>query len=157
MSQTYFDTIKKSYADVPVSSDGVETSSFLEATEGLIKLFDLLGSSAFTVVQNDMNGNVKKIRERLLARPMQADTLEHLVLDEAKEKNRTATGGLLWLNRGLSFTSQALRRSIDNPTEELSVSFTKAYEGTLRQYHSFVVRPVFSVGRHYCAYKMLML
>lgn len=34
-------------------------SQFLEATEGLIKLFDLLGNSAFVIVQNDMKGNVK--------------------------------------------------------------------------------------------------
>jgi hypothetical protein len=77
---TYFDTVKKvglclplaqissaltlfpshqSYADVPVTDKGVDTSAFLEATDGLIKLFDLLGNSAFAIVQNDMKGNVK--------------------------------------------------------------------------------------------------
>lgn len=39
--------------------DGVDTSQFLEATEGLVKLFDLLGNSAFIIVQNDMKGNIK--------------------------------------------------------------------------------------------------
>lgn len=83
----------QSFVDVPVSADGVDTLQFLEATEGLIKMFgassafatgassgqaeergeltrllacgggrpsraDLLGSTAFTIVQNDMNGNV---------------------------------------------------------------------------------------------------
>lgn len=48
----------QSYADVPLQG-GVDTDMFLEATEGLVKLFDLLGSSAFAVVQNDMNGNIK--------------------------------------------------------------------------------------------------
>ena len=46
---------------------------------------------------------------------------------------------------GLSFTSSALRRSVTNPSEELSTSFNSAYDGTLKKYHSFVVRPVFSV------------
>lgn len=46
---------------------------------------------------------------------------------------------------GLDFTAQALRRSIENPSEELSISFTNAYEKTLRKYHSIVVRPIFTV------------
>lgn len=33
-----------------------------------------------------------------------------------------------------------------NPTEELSVSFTKAYEQTLKKFHSFVVKPLFGVS-----------
>ncbi len=37
---------------------GVDTAAFLEACEGLVKLFDLLGNTAFKVVQNDMNGNI---------------------------------------------------------------------------------------------------
>lgn len=37
---------------------GVDTAAFLEACEGLVKLFDLLGNAAFKVVQNDMNGNI---------------------------------------------------------------------------------------------------
>jgi len=48
--------------------------------------------------------------------------------------------------RGLKFTCQGLRSSLSNPSEELSVSFTTAYGNTLKQYHSFLVRPVFAVG-----------
>ena len=46
---------------------------------------------------------------------------------------------------GLDFTLQSLERSEANPTEELSMSFTKGYEGTLRQYHGMLVRPIFAV------------
>ena len=49
----------KPYQNVPITEDGVATSEFIDATEGVVKLFDLLGSSAFAVVQNDMNGNIK--------------------------------------------------------------------------------------------------
>ncbi|WFD23672.1 hypothetical protein MEQU1_002366 [Malassezia equina] len=121
---TYFDTLRT----------GIATSEFIEATEGVVKLFDLLGSTAFAVVQNDMNGNIK-----------------HLVKNEGQpgDKKRTATEGLLWLLRGLDFTAQALRRSIENPSEELSVSFTNAYEKTLRKYHSMMVRPIFTA----CPYR----
>lgn len=48
---------RQSFADVP-TSPGVDTAAFLEASEGLVALFDLLGSSAFAVVQSDMNGNI---------------------------------------------------------------------------------------------------
>ena len=75
----YFETIKRSYTDVDIAN-GINTEQFLEATEGVVKLFgklsfwrsvsfqvrfltsccaDLLGSAAFSVVQNDMNGNIK--------------------------------------------------------------------------------------------------
>lgn len=50
------------------------------------------------------------------------------------------------LNRGLDFTCKALTINRENPSEELSVSFTKAYEQTLKKFHSFVVRPLFSVS-----------
>ncbi|GAA5896376.1 hypothetical protein JCM3775_001999 [Rhodotorula graminis] len=150
---TYFETVSKSFVDVPVSADGVDTLQFLEATEGLIKMFDLLGSTAFTIVQNDMNGNVTKIRTRYNAAPAQSQTLEQLVANEQGEKKRTATEGLLWLLRGLRFTQVALKRSQANKEEELAVSFTKAYEETLKKHHSFVVRPVFGLAMKACPYR----
>ncbi|KAL9555620.1 hypothetical protein MBANPS3_002277 [Mucor bainieri] len=156
---TYFDTLKRSYVDVDTSK-GIDTEQFLEATEGLVKLFDLLGSTAFSVVQNDMNGNIKKIRERFLSNPTANATLQDLMATEAPEKKRVATEGLLWLTRqvsccakGLDFTAQALRRSMDNPAEELNISFTKAYEATLRKHHNMIVRPLFSIAMKACPYR----
>ena len=35
---TYFDTLQRSYVDVDISN-GINTEQFLEATEGLVKLF----------------------------------------------------------------------------------------------------------------------
>jgi hypothetical protein len=108
---------------------------------------DILGNAAFTPVKADLTGNIKKVRERLLAHPGSSATLEALVANEGKpgDKTRTATQGLLWLVRGLKFTCQGLSHSLANPSEELSVSFTKAYEETLKQYHSMFVKPVFMV------------
>ena len=64
-----------------------------------MRLFDLLGSAAFTIVQNDMTGNITKIKARQQTHPAQCATLEQLVKGEATEKKRTATEGLLWLLR----------------------------------------------------------
>ncbi|KAK0552835.1 hypothetical protein OC846_001406 [Tilletia horrida] len=151
---TYFDTVSRSYADVK-TSPGIDTSEFLQASEGLVKLFDLLGNPAFSVVQNDLNGNIKKVRERLLATPEVSSTLQDLVHHEGKpgDKKRPATQGLLWLLRGLDFTAQALRRSTSNANEELAKSFGEAYTATLSQYHSFVIKPVFHLAMKACPYR----
>ncbi|RGB21618.1 glycolipid transfer protein domain-containing protein [Rhizophagus diaphanus] len=150
---TYFDNLQRNYTDVPITEDGIETIPFIEATNGLVKLFDLLGSKAFNVVQSDMNGNIVKIKNRYDADPTMSPTLEKLVINEQGEKKRTATEGLLWLKRGLEFTSVALRRSINDENEELTVSFTEAYGVTLRPFHSMFVRPIFGVAMKACPYR----
>lgn len=53
----------------------------------------------------------------------------------------------MWLVRGLSFTCKALQNAQANQSEELATAFTKSYEGTLKKYHNFVVKGVFSVRR----------
>lgn len=54
---------------------------------------------------------------------------------------------------GLDFTAQAIRRSIDNPTEELSDSFRTAYANTLKAFHSFMIKPLFSAAMSACPYR----
>ena len=49
------------------------------------------------------------------------------------------------MRRGLDFTAQGLKINQQNKDEELSVSFTKGYSNTLKKYHSFIVKPVFTV------------
>ncbi|KAL8780536.1 MAG: hypothetical protein Q9213_006432 [Squamulea squamosa] len=153
---TWFDTLKKSFVDVPVNSshdNAIPTSDFLEAAESLTTLFDLLGSIAFTPVKNDMIGNIKKVRDRQLAAPGDSFTIQSLVLGELKAKKHTAAEGLLWLVRGLDFTSQALRHTLQNPDTELATSFRTAYTGTLKAHHSFLIKPVFSAAMSATPYK----
>lgn len=146
---TFFDTLKGSFTNVPVDASknsAISTTEFLEASESLVTLFDVLGSVAFNPVKSDMTGNIKKIRDRQLAVPADSSTLQDLVKNELKEKKHTATEGLLWLTRGLDFTAQALRQNIDNSTEELSNSFRTSYSNTLKPHHSFIVKPIFSAA-----------
>jgi hypothetical protein len=148
----YLDTVK-SFADVTVTDTSIDTLEFLEASKGLVGLFDLLGSTAFSVVQSDLNGNIAKVRARYDAAPSLSGTLQQLVANEKGEKKRTATEGLMWLRRGLSFTCKALQFAQANQAEELSASFTKAYEGTLKKFHNFVVKGVFTVAMKACPYR----
>ncbi|KAJ7051821.1 glycolipid transfer protein domain-containing protein [Mycena amicta] len=136
-------TAKSSFADVD-TTNGVNTLEFLEASQGLVGLFDLLGSAAFSVVQNDLKGNIVKPLCR---------NFVHAMMLRRREKKRTATEGLLWLLRGLSFTCKALQNAQANKKEELSAAFTKSYENTLKKFHNFVVKGIFSVVMKACPYR----
>ncbi|EZF69506.1 hypothetical protein H105_07972 [Trichophyton soudanense CBS 452.61] len=153
---TWLDTMKRSFEDVPVdesSDNAISTTEFLEAAESLVKLFDILGSVAFTPVKNDLLGNIKKIRDRQLAAPAESETLQALVLNELKAKQHKATKGLVWLIRGLDFTAQAFSRNLATESEELASSFREAYTNTLKPHHSFVVKPIFSAAMSATPYR----
>lgn len=99
---TYFDNKKRRFDEVGVTAtagDAINTTEFLEASEALTGLFDVLGSVAFNPVKSDMNGNIKKVRDRQLASPVDSETLQDLVRNELKTKKHVATEGLLWLLR----------------------------------------------------------
>ncbi|KAJ6629458.1 glycolipid transfer protein [Mycena sp. CBHHK59/15] len=130
----YLETVK-SFADVEITDAGVNTLEFLEASQGLVGLFDILGSAAFSVVQNDLKGNITKVRARYDAAPELSGTLEKLVENEKGEKKRTATEGC------------------SNKSEELSAAFTKSYEDTLKKFHNFVVKGIFRVAMNACPYR----
>ncbi|KAI8825990.1 glycolipid transfer protein domain-containing protein [Fimicolochytrium jonesii] len=149
----FFESMQRSYVDVPVgANDYIDVQEFLEATESLTKLFDSMGA-AFGPVKSDLLGNVAKLRTRYTENPTKNKTLQELVITERAEGKKTATEGLLWLKRGLEFTSKGLRRNLNDKNEELNVSFTKAYEETLSKHHSFMVRPVFSLAMKACPYR----
>ncbi|WVQ81006.1 hypothetical protein IAT38_003113 [Cryptococcus sp. DSM 104549] len=153
----FFETITKSFTDVTITEQGVDTAEFLEAAENLVKIFGLFGNPAFVVVQNDLTGNIAKVRAYLASNPTSAATLESLLASEKanvpKAKDRVATDALMWLLRGLKFTALGLKFNLENPTEELSVSFTKGYEQSLKKYHGMMVRPVFYLAMKACPYR----
>ncbi|ORX44013.1 glycolipid transfer protein [Hesseltinella vesiculosa] len=138
---TYTDLITRSYQDVQLSP-GILTDQFLEATDGLVAMFDLFQAPAFSVVQNDIRGNVQKIRARYVLNTSAQHTLEALLalelLEPAKPK---ATEALLWL------------ASLLHPQQELATSFQLAYDSSLRPHHSFLVRPVFQLAMKSLPYR----
>ncbi|KAG8625740.1 hypothetical protein KVT40_006141 [Elsinoe batatas] len=153
---TFFDTLKKKFNQVPIDEsrgNAISTDEFLEAAESLTTLFDVLGSAAFTPVKSDMGGNIKKLKDRKLAAPLDSENLQDLVRNELKTKKHTATEGLLWLTRGLDFTAQSLRQNLSKPSEELSASFRAAYSNTLKPHHSFIIKPIFSAAMSATPYR----
>ncbi|KAJ2355803.1 hypothetical protein GGF43_002466 [Coemansia sp. RSA 2618] len=154
MSTTLEDLITRRFQDVTVSEAGdINTAEFLEAAEGVVKLFDVLDSAAFYPVKTDLSNNIKKVREKSLSKPADPtvyDTLQKIIVAEAKEGDRTATQGLLWLKRGLELTAMALKRNLENEKETLSESFTEAYNNTLKQFHGFIVKKMFGMAMIAC-------
>jgi len=144
---TFFNTCKRNFKDVPVVDGKINTTEFLEAAESVVLLFEVLGNTAFVPVQKDMTSNIKKIRDAQLARPASSGTLQEIVDSDPK-----AAEGLLWLNRGLEFTSLALRKNVDSD-EELSDSFTSSYVESLKKHHNMLVRGIFSVAMRACPYR----
>ena len=65
---------------------------------------------------------------------------------------RLAPTDLSWRS-GLDFTSQSLRKNVTNQNEELSSSFRAAYSDTLKPYHSFVIKPIFSAAMSATPYR----
>ncbi|KAF9457616.1 glycolipid transfer protein [Collybia nuda] len=141
----YFETVK-SFADVSVSENGIETESFLEAADGLVQMFDLLGSGIFGFVQTDIRNNIAGVRGRYDATPSISSTLEMLVKAESQESQKHGTPCLVRLTRGLSFTCQALENMQSDKSCELHVCFKKSYDTVLKHHHSFLVRSVVSVA-----------
>jgi hypothetical protein len=87
----------------------------------------------------------QKVRARYDETPTLSNTLEKLVENEKGEKKRKATEGLMWLLRGLQFTCKALQNAQADGSE-LVEAFGKSYEVTLKAFHNFLVKGVFSVG-----------
>lgn len=70
-------------------------------------------------------------------------TLQSLIQKEIESKQNIAKEALLWLKRALEFTCKGLELK---PDQEISASFTIAYQQTLSKYHSFLIRPIFSMA-----------
>ncbi len=59
---TYFDNGKRSFTQVPMNTskeNAISTSEYLEASEALTGLFDVLGQTAFSPIKKDMIQNIK--------------------------------------------------------------------------------------------------
>ncbi|KAH7891024.1 glycolipid transfer protein domain-containing protein [Phlebopus sp. FC_14] len=150
--QPYFETVK-SFADVPITESGIETVAFLDASDGLVKLFDLLGSGVFGFVQADIKGNIAGVRTRHQNTSAQSSTLENLVRSETSEGHRDGTSCLVRLTRGLMFLCKALQHMQNDPSIELHACFKRSYDEVLKHHHTFVVRSLAVVAVRAAPYR----
>ncbi|CAG8503983.1 1226_t:CDS:2 [Cetraspora pellucida] len=150
---TFFDNLTISYCDVPITEDGIDTITFLNATHELVKLLDIIGPEVFEFFRGEMNSNIKNIRERFEHNKSKNLTLEKLIKHDESEYKTKNIHNLVLLTRQIEFIAVGLRRSINDPNEELAVSFTESYKITLERHHNIVLRPIFRVAIKACPYR----
>ncbi|AWP15271.1 Glycolipid transfer protein [Scophthalmus maximus] len=131
----------------------VDTDLFLETVSHIPSFFDCLGSTVFSVIKSDINGNITKIRAVYLKDPAKYVTLQAIVEAErdahgAQWPKVGATLALMWLKRGLRFIQILLQSLADGERDEnnpnlIRVNITKAYEQALKKYHGWIVQKIF--------------
>lgn len=116
----------------------------------------MLGPTAFAPVKSDVNGNIKKLREKFAKDPEKFKTLQDIVESEIVENStkvkNSATDALLWLKRALQFIIVFLREVLTGE-EDLVKCAKKAYENSLKRYHGWMVQGVFSLAMKAVPYR----
>ncbi|KAH0835271.1 hypothetical protein AYO21_10696 [Fonsecaea monophora] len=151
--QTWFSLAKTQFTDVSVAADQqVSTQEFLDASECMTSIFDLMGSSLFKPMKQDLVFNIGRVRKRYQETPEASSTVQALVAAElALTSPHPACDGLIWLVRGLDFLSQALLTDLENLEEEncskeLADAFKTSYDMTLGPYHNTFIRLIFKAA-----------
>jgi hypothetical protein len=154
--KTWFENQKVQFNDVPISIDQeVSTTEFLEATESMTTIFDLLGSAVFTPIKQDLLFNVRRVHTRQQQAPEVSETLQSLVRAELSLKAQPATEGIIWIVRGLDFMTEVVMIEIQAAAsesalgchnKELASSFKESYEITLQPYHNTFIRLIFKTA-----------
>lgn len=142
---------------LPVPEDSrIETKSFLDAASEVVPFFDVLGPTAFAPVKSDINGNIKKLREKFAQDPEKFKTLQDIVESEIATETTTAknsaTDALLWLKRALQFIVVFLEEVLTGE-QDLVKCAKKAYEASLKRYHGWMVQGVFSLAMKAVPYR----
>ncbi|XP_072310096.1 glycolipid transfer protein-like [Eucyclogobius newberryi] len=143
--------------------NSLDTKLFLDAVSHLPAFIDCLGSKVFSVIKSDIIGNITKIRGVYEKDPQRYDTLQHILEAEREEHGAEwpkvgATLALMWLKRGLRFIQILLQSLADGEKDEnnpnlIRVSITKAYEGSLKRYHGWLVQKIFKAALLAAPYK----
>ncbi|KAJ7353920.1 hypothetical protein OS493_031367 [Desmophyllum pertusum] len=142
---------------LPIPEDTrIETKSFLDAASEVVPFFDVLGPTAFAPVKSDINGNIKKLREKFAKDPEKYKTLQGIVESEieegtTKEKN-SATDALLWLKRAMQFIIVFLEEVLKGEPDLVKCA-KKAYEGSLKKFHGWIVQGIFSLAMKAVPYR----
>ncbi|CAI8026676.1 Glycolipid transfer protein [Geodia barretti] len=115
----------------------------------MIFFSDVLGSTAFMPVKSDINGNIQRLQTQYDTAPDQFPTLQSIVDSEisagTNKGSKSCTVGLLWLKRALEFICVFLESAVGGE-EDLVKCANKAYDESLRKYHGWIVKGIFSVA-----------
>ncbi|GFY53463.1 glycolipid transfer protein [Trichonephila inaurata madagascariensis] len=130
----------------PVEDGKIEFVPFIEASKGIVKFVELLGT-LFTPVRQDVQGNINKLSQIHSSDEKKFSTVNDIIEVEIKE-GKLGIDALLWLKRALEFVHVFLFSVVedsknDSHNESLSSFFQKAYEETLKPFHGMLVQKLF--------------
>ncbi|GAA5911120.1 uncharacterized protein JCM6883_004277 [Sporobolomyces salmoneus] len=123
---------------------GTNAEDFCLACEGMIRLAEYLTPSLAGLCTNEIGNELKKIRTRTTVENV--TTLEEIILVEKNSRRKIATDAINWLLLMLKFGTRAYGMNLDSTEkEELSISFTRAWDQEYCKYFNFLVRPLFKI------------
>lgn len=149
---TFFSIMESSFVHIREPSESsIETAQFLACCQSVLPVFNVLGGKVFSPIRADIQGNIDKLNEKYNTDKNGFARLMAMLQKEVDE-GRNATSGraieaLLWLKRALEFILNFLSE-IHGGNENLADCATKAYNGTLKQYHNWIVQKLFAVAVH---------
>jgi pleckstrin family protein A (phosphoinositide binding specific) protein 8 len=128
----------------------IETSRFLDCCSDVFSILDYFGSTAFLPVKIDVYGNINKIRTKYTTDPKKYHYLQGIVQSEINEKTtnvkNSATDALMWLRRAIWFLKEFMHEFTLRFNPDIGDCVNGAYNNTLKQYHNWVVRSIFSLA-----------
>ncbi|CAF0867224.1 unnamed protein product [Brachionus calyciflorus] len=151
ISKSFFTIIKHRFSDIVLlENNGIPTEYFLNCCSDVFSLLDSFGSTAFLPVKIDVYGNINKIKQKYLVDPVKYKTLQAIIQHEINDKTthakNSATDALMWLRRAVWFLREFLSNFSKSMDSVMSECVHISYQKTLKQYHNFVVKSIFSLA-----------
>jgi len=146
----FFSELRHTFSKLSsLSFNEIHSELFLSTCESYLDLIDKLNSTTFISFRSDANGNINKLRKKISTDPSKFQTLYSIINDEisdqiTKEKNST-TNALLWLKRSMNFLACFLHE-FGQGDKSVEDAMNKSYGQTLKRFHGWITRGVFSVA-----------
>lgn len=150
-SKTFFSQKKYCFNQIKFTqTNEIPTEYFLGCCSDIFSLFDNFGSSAFLPVKLDIYGNINKLKQKYSSDQKRYHTLQAIVYAEINDKvtnvKNSATDALLWLKRAIWFLKEFMVEFSSKEKPDLTECVYLSYQNSLRQYHNWVVRSIFSIA-----------
>ncbi|XP_018333699.1 ceramide-1-phosphate transfer protein [Agrilus planipennis] len=145
-SKLDFEIVLAKFESSLTDEEDTELKAYIEGYEELYKFFTLMGT-IFTFVSKDLVSKMEIMNELMSESPEQFRTVKRMIEHEKNNELLTKKGytsgsrTLLRLHRGLNFIKEFLQgvSGIDDKEGTATVC-RKAYEETLAEHHTFLIR-----------------
>uniref|UniRef100_A0A5K4FEG5 Glycolipid transfer protein-related n=1 Tax=Schistosoma mansoni TaxID=6183 RepID=A0A5K4FEG5_SCHMA len=136
------------FSCIPIFKDekNLDTQTFLQLSKMICDFFGLWDSK-FSLLRNDVEGNIKKVTRA--STNLHVSTLYDLLANEINRDDSSGSIGLLWLKRTIQFVICFLHHFAQSKNNELVRDIiARAYDETLTKYHNKLMRRAFRLFLH---------